>query len=87
MMFSFELLLLFGFENHQKFLNRWFADLLSSGSPSLWPQGLKDSETGNFWIPTNALWLREERWKNPWVFGHVGAGCASLEGLPEVRGG
>ena len=39
MMFSFELLLLFVFENHQKFLNRWFADLLSSGSPIPWPQG------------------------------------------------
>lgn len=56
---------------------------------SLWPQGLKDSETGNFWIPTNALWLPEfERWKNPWGFWACRLGRdAFLEGLPEVRGG
>lgn len=47
------------FSDHQKFLNRWFADLLSSGSPILWPQGpigfrnweLLDPEKTRFGFP------------------------------------
>ena len=71
------------FSDHQKLAA---GDLLSSGSPIPWPQGLKDSDWELLDSRPTRFGFAKKGGKTLWVFGHVGWAGMHFGGPPKRRG-